>query len=84
MSENKLKDLEERIYKLEHQRIHSHDILPGEVTQGCIEGLIIFRGLAADRPTDGSTEIQAYLETDTGKLYIYNDSSNTWISTTLT
>lgn len=81
---DELKKLEDRVYKLEHQRIHSHDILPSEVKQLNLEALIIFTGLSTDRPTDGSTWIKCYFETDTNKLYIYNDSTNTWKSTTLT
>jgi len=64
--------------------LHSSDILPGMVEQRHIkQGLIVFRGVVADRPTNGGTHIQAYFAEDEKKLYIWNRVSKAWESATL-
>ncbi len=60
------------------RRVHQSDILPRAVKQRHIDGLIIFRGLIADRPSDGSTEIQAFYAEDEKKLYIWNTVNEAW------
>lgn len=63
------------------KRIQQQDILPAAVHQRHLfQGLIIFPGLAADRP-DGSTEVQAYFSQDTNVLSIWNGTA--WKSVTL-
>ena len=48
--------------------LHSSDILPGMIQQRHIQqGLIIFRGLKADRPSTGDTEKQVYFAEDENK-----------------
>lgn len=73
--------IEDRLTNLESRRITQRDIINGAVKQRHIEAMIIFRGLAADRP-DGSTAVQAYWATDTGVLSIWSGSA--WLSETLT
>jgi hypothetical protein len=79
--EARLKELEEKLEALEARQINHQDIRPKGVKQRNIDGLIIFKGLAADRP-DGDTEVQAYFATDTGVLSIWDGSA--WLSETLT
>ena len=63
--------------------LHSSDILPSTIQQRHIqEGLIIFRGLKADRPSTGDTEKQVYFAEDEKKLYIWNTVSEAWESAT--
>lgn len=58
-------------------------ILPGTVKQRHVDGTIIIRGLAADRPSDGdASKTWAYFATDAGVLSIWTGSA--WLSTTLT
>ncbi len=66
----------------EVRTIHSSDLLPGLVKQRNLEanGVIIFIGLAADRP-DGSTSTKAFFARDTGVLSLWSDSG--WVSVTL-
>lgn len=80
---DELEKLKLRIEKLEQRRVYTTDIMPKAVTQAAIDGLIIFRGLAADRPTDGSTEKQAYFAEDTKVFSIWNTTSEAWESETL-
>ena len=68
--------------RLEDRKIYQQDIANKEVKQRHIDGMIIFKGVAADRPTNGSTEIQAWWATDTGVLSIWSGSA--WLSETLT
>lgn len=63
------------------KRVTQTDILPLAVKQRHIQGNIIFTGLATNRPTDGSTEVQAYFATDTNALSMWNGTA--WVSTTL-
>ncbi len=72
--------LEERIHTRTNRILHQSDFMPGIVKARHIEGMIIFRGLAADRPS-GTTEIQAYFATDSGVLSIWDGGA--WLSTTL-
>ncbi len=80
--EHILNQLNDRIEKLETQRINQQQIMPNAVRQSHILGFIIFRGLDSALPTNGSTEVQAYFATDTNKLYLWNGTA--WKSTTLT
>lgn len=67
--------------QIENQRtIHQSDFIPKIVKQVAVDGMIIKRGLAADRP-DGSTDTKAYFATDTNVLSIWNGTA--WKSTTL-
>lgn len=68
-------------YRENDRRIYQQDIAPKEVKQRHIDGIIVFKGVAADLPSDGSTQIQAYWATDTGVLYIWDGAA--WLSTTL-
>ena len=64
--------------------LHSSDFLPGIISQRNIHrGLIIFRGLIADRPASGDTEIQVFFAEDESKMYIWNTANEAWESTTL-
>lgn len=63
-------------------RINQRDILPLAVKQRHIDGYIIFHGLLANRPADGSTEIKVYFATDNNNLYIWNGAA--WKSVLLT
>lgn len=63
------------------KKISRSDVMLKEIKQQHIDGLIIFKGLEADLPTDGTTQIQAYWATDTGKLYLWDGTD--WLSTTL-
>lgn len=66
----------------EDRRVAQWDIIPNQVKQRHIDGMIIFRGVAADRPTNSPvTEVLAYFATDTGVLSIWDGSQ--WVSTTL-
>ena len=83
---DKLKELEERIAKLETKRVLQQDILPDVVKMRHIgEGVRFIRGgITADKPTAGEEPMQGnavYFDTDTDKLYVWNGSS--WVSTTL-
>ena len=64
------------------RRVAQWDILANQVKQRHIDGMIIFRGLAADRPTNTPrvTEVLAYWATDTGVLSIW--SGTAWLSET--
>ena len=65
---------------LERPRVlHSSDLLPGIVRQRHLnEGLILFRGLIADRPSDGSTQKHFYYAEDESKLYVWNRVNEAW------
>ena len=68
----------------ESKIIHKSDFLPGIVEQRAIfQGLIIFRGKIADRPSNGSTEKQVFFAEDESKLYIWNTVNEAWESVTL-
>lgn len=58
-----------------------HSLPDGSVPQRVLEGLVVFTGLAADRP-NGSTHIKCYFSTDTGVLSIWDGTA--WKTTTLT
>ena len=68
----------------ERRRVAQWDILNKAVKQRHIEGMIIFRGPAASRPTNtpNVTEVLAYWATNTGVLSIW--SGTQWLTTTLT
>ena len=71
---------------LERPRVlHSSDLLPKIISQRHIAGgFIIFRGLIADRPSDGGTHKQIWFSTDENKLYFWNPTSESWVSAALT
>lgn len=75
-----ISELERRIEALEGRRITQRDIINRAVKQRHIEALLIFKGLATDRP-NGSTDAQAYFATDTGVLSIWDGES--WLDVTL-
>jgi hypothetical protein len=77
-----LKKIDKKFEHLEEKQVYSQDIAPKEVKQQAIDGIIIFRGLIADRPSDGSTEIQAYWAEDEKKLYLWNTLEDEWESST--
>lgn len=68
-----------------NRRFNEADYLPGSIKQRHLEAntMIIFTGLDADIP-DGTTHTKAYFAFDTNKLYIWNKTTETWKSTTLT
>ncbi len=77
--QKRLKDLENAVRELQQKnRIYPGGFAPKAVRQPDIDGIIIIRGLAADRPTDGSTEIQAYYAEDTKTLSIWNTVNEAW------
>ena len=78
-------DRKQEPFKVDKKTVlHQSEILPGSIPQRAIkEGLIVFRGLVADRPTTGSEEKQVFFATDENKLYIWNDVSEAWVSVTL-
>jgi hypothetical protein len=76
--EDRIKQLEIEVERLKQRRVYQRDILFGAVHQEHIAGLIIFRGLAAKLPTNGSTEVQAYYAEDTKTLYIWNTINKAW------
>lgn len=72
-------ELKKEIAELKGQT-YQQDIAPKQVKQRHVDGLIVFRGIAADRP-DGSTEKQVYFATDTNTLSIFNGTS--WVQEVL-
>jgi hypothetical protein len=79
-----LDDLESRIQYLESQRINQQQILPNAVTQAHIRGgVIIFVDSAANRPADGSTQVQAFFSNDTHVLSIWDKTAKQWRTVTL-
>lgn len=74
----KLEQLEQEINKLKQGRVYQKDIVFGAVKQSHIDGIIIFRGLAEDRPTNGDTEVQAWYSEDTKTLSIWNTVNEAW------
>lgn len=80
--QKRLQFAENEIKNLKNRRVTQRDILPKEVKQRSIDGLIIFRGAVANRPADGSTQIQAYYAEDQKKLYVWNTANAAWESGT--
>lgn len=78
----RLQQLERDVSALKQRRIYQRDIIPKAVKQGAIDGIIIFRGAIANRPADGSTQIQAYYAEDQKKLYVWNTANSAWESGT--
>jgi len=71
-----------KIVKEETQKIFAQsNAVNRSVKQRHLEGDLVFRGLAANRPS-GSTEVKVYFATDTNVLSIWNDTS--WTSHTIT
>jgi len=62
----------DELNKQESRIIHQSQLVAKMIKQRHIDGMIIFRGLAADLPTDDSKGIQAYFAYDTGVLYIWD------------
>ena len=88
MSSDKLKELEERIKKLESKRILQQDILPDVVKMRHIgEGVRFIRGGAtADKPTSGEEPMQGnavWYDEGAKKLYVWNRTAEAWESVTL-
>lgn len=78
-----IQKLRNDVQALKQRRISRRDVVRNEIKQNHIDGLIIFRGEAADRPTDGSTEVQAYFAEDTSHFSIWNTENSAWESVTL-
>jgi len=79
--QEKIDEFDKRIRELETRQLNQQQIRPNAITQSHIlGGNIVFTGLAANRPTDGSTEQQAYFSTDTNTLSFWNGTS--WIAYT--
>lgn len=76
--EERVKKLEDQIKELEEKRVQAGGFVPKSVRQQDIDGIIFFRGLADDRPTNGNTEIQAYYAEDTKTLSIWNTVNEAW------
>jgi hypothetical protein len=82
-TQKKLKELEDRISKLEGRRIIQADILPDVVKMRHIgEGVRYIRGgVTAGKPTSGEEPMQGnavYFDETTNTLYIWNTVSNAW------
>lgn len=77
----KITELEKQLRILNTKRVYQDDLVNGAVKQRHIEAMIIFSGLAINRP-DGTTEVQAYFATDTNVLSLWNGTS--WVSETFT
>ena len=85
---DKLKELEERIAKLETKRVLQQDILPDVVKMRHIgEGVRFIRGgITADKPTAGEEPMQGnavFYDETAEKLYIWNRTSGAWVSVSL-
>lgn len=64
--------------------LHQSDFPRGSIHQrSIIGGLIVFRGLIANRPSNGDTEKQVFFAEDESKLYIWNTVNDAWESVTL-
>lgn len=61
--------------------IDGSDIFPRTIKQRHIDGVLLQRGLAANRP-DGTTETLFYFATDTGVLSAWTGTA--WLTVTLT
>jgi len=60
--------------------LHQSDFTANIIKPQHIQGEVITRGLAANKP-NGTTPVKVYFETDTGVLSIWDGSA--WLSTTL-
>ena len=58
--------------------LYHEDIKRGSIKQTHLEALILFRGLAKDLPSDGSTDKELYYEEDTKLLKIWNTVNEAW------
>jgi len=76
--QKQINELKREVERLRQRRIYQRDVVFGEIKQVHIDGIIVFRGLAADRPTDGTTEVQAYFAEDTSTLSIWNTVNEAW------
>ena len=76
------KIIQDELNKRDSVVIHQSRLVAKSLKQRHIDGMIIIRGLAADRPTNGYTGIMAWWATDTGVLSIWSGSA--WLSETLT
>lgn len=78
-----IQKLENRIKRLEVQRITQQQMAPNSVSQSAIiGGDLIFRGLASARPSNGNQGQRAYFATDTKVLSIWTGSA--WATVSLT
>lgn len=86
-----VQNLRQEVESLKQQRVGQQMILPQAIKNRHMgeANTYIYGGLSANRPTRGNTikagntiiSISAYFETDTNKLYIWNNT--TWKSVTL-
>ncbi len=83
--QEKLDEFERRIRDLETRQLNQQQIRPNAIRQSHIfGGMIIFTGLASARPSNGSTEQQAFWSTDTHVLSIWDSTALVWRTVTLT
>lgn len=82
--EKQLADLIKRVEYLEQKRIYSRDIMPNAIKQRSVDGLIIFRGITSEKPSDGSTEFQCFYDETTKRLYVWNTVNEAWEYATFT
>lgn len=72
------REVAELVLKEKSHPAHQSDFLPNTIKQRHIDGMIIKRGLAANRPVDGGVvNIMAYFSTDTDTLNIWNGTA--WV-----
>ena len=72
------REVAELVLKERSRPSHQSDLLPKIVKRRHIDGVIITKGLAADRPTDGGeVGIEAFFSTDTSVLSLWDGDS--WV-----
>ena len=85
-TEKKLRELEERVVKLESRRILQQDIMPTVIKNRHMgeANSYFFSGVASKRPTGATfgNNTTYYFATDTNVLSVWNGTA--WKSTTLT
>lgn len=82
MRDQELMDIKKRLDDLE-SKSRDRDFVPKSIKQRFLEAFIIYRGLAADRPTDGNeSERWFYFAYDTNTLYAWNGTA--YVSEVLT
>ncbi len=87
MTEDQIREIvretvENILEKQESRRIYQSDIIPFAVKSRHIDGIIIKKGVAADRPTDGdAVGVWSWWSTDTFVLSIWTGSA--WKTVTL-
>jgi hypothetical protein len=87
--QKKLKELEERIAKLETRRLLQQDFLPSCVKNRAMgeANSYIYNINSSNLPTSGTTPVigtSIFYEEDTKKIKIWNSVNKEWDETTLT